>query len=125
MPSSDTVRVFARPYSNCLRLEWWAKEGRNDHERRADQYAPVRGSEPLPLGPLSGSVYPDPHLDPALTAVPAGPLGEPAVLCHTFLPFSIGEFDHGAEREHQKLLAEVLKRVPYALGNGEFGLHLA
>jgi hypothetical protein len=40
MPSTDTVKVVEQPYSNCLRLEWWAKEGsaRNDHERRADQY---------------------------------------------------------------------------------------
>jgi hypothetical protein len=40
MPSTDMVKVVERPYANCLRLEWWAKEGsaRNDHERRADQY---------------------------------------------------------------------------------------
>src|SRR6516164_4449538 len=42
--------------------------------------APVRGSEPLPLGPLSGSVYPDPHLESMVKPKEPtfGPAGFPA-----------------------------------------------
>ena len=42
--------------------------------------APVRGSEPLPLGPLSGAVYPDPHLESMVKPKEPtfGPAGFPA-----------------------------------------------
>jgi len=42
--------------------------------------APVRATEPLPLGPLSGSVYPDPHLESMVkpNQPTFGPSGFPA-----------------------------------------------
>jgi len=42
--------------------------------------APVSPTEPLPLGPLSGSVYPDPHLESMVKPKEPtfGPAGFPA-----------------------------------------------
>ncbi|HEX3402632.1 MAG TPA: hypothetical protein VHT74_20150, partial [Acetobacteraceae bacterium] len=41
---------------------------------------PTRATEPLPLGPLSGSVYPDPHLESMVKPKEPtfGPAGFPA-----------------------------------------------
>jgi len=40
--------------------------------------APTPGTEPLPLGPLPGSRYPDSHLESAHPAITFGPAGFPA-----------------------------------------------
>src|SRR5689334_18824742 len=40
--------------------------------------APTQSTDPLPLGPLSGSRYPDSHLESAKPAVSFGPAGFPA-----------------------------------------------
>ncbi len=40
--------------------------------------APTQATDPLPLGPLSGSRYPDSHLESAKPAVSFGPAGFPA-----------------------------------------------
>ena len=40
--------------------------------------APTTGTEPLPLGPLPGSRYPDSHLESAHPAITFGPAGFPA-----------------------------------------------
>jgi gluconolactonase len=42
--------------------------------------APLRSTEPLPLGPLPGSVYPDPHLESMVkpNEPTFGPAGFPA-----------------------------------------------
>jgi hypothetical protein len=69
MPSTHTVKVVERRYSNCLRLEWWAKEGsaRNDHERRASQYD--RKSDMAAIGAMARQACKGCH--------PAVPTGNP------------------------------------------------
>ena len=64
MPSTDTVNVVERPYSNCLCLEWSVKEGsaRNEHERPADQYD--RKSDMAPIGAMAFGDAPDNSRDP-------------------------------------------------------------
>ena len=75
--------------------------------------APTLSTDPLPLGPLSGSRYPDAHLESAKPQVSFGPAGFPAFAVLPELGRSLAEVIFLGYRVHSEVFrcchADLLK----------------